>query len=187
MPPRLATTVGIAVATTVDSIAARKMDSMIPTRTHRFRPSSFMGPPRAWGPSPRPALRLARPSSVAAGATGAAAQRAQVRIGVEARVPVDPGHAQPFVRSLDLFRPHHLGRERLERATPSAHAVAPEPVERIDGPMAVGPVHTERVSADEVHVFRNTRVGLAENLETEAFLHVPPPIAGCFKRIPARR
>src|SRR5437867_5942756 len=164
MPPRLDTTVGIAVATTVDSIAARKMDSMIPTRTHRFRPSSFMGPPRPWGPSPRAALRLARPSSfarlgpggpspraalrlarpssVTAGATGAAAQRAQVRIGVEARVPVDPGHAQPFVRSLDLFGPHHLGCERLDRAAPSAHAVAPEPVEGIDGPMAVGPVHT---------------------------------------------
>src|SRR2546422_558429 len=107
MPPKLATTVGIAVATTVDSIAARKMDSMIPAKTHRFRASSFMGSPRAWGPSPRPARRLARPPSVAAGATGAAAQR--------------------------------------------------------------------------------TRVRLAEDLEAEALLHVPPPTAGCFKRIPARR
>src|SRR2546422_1045685 len=128
MPPRLDTTVGIAVATTVDSIAARKMDSMIPTRTHRFRPSSLMGPPRAWGPSPRPALRLARPSSVPAGATRAAAHAA----------------------------PHRMGAG-------------------------------DRVPADEVHVLGNTRVGLSEDLETEALLHVPPPIAGCFKRIPARR
>src|SRR2546428_837900 len=63
MPPKLATTVGIAVATTVDSIAARKMDSMIPAKTHRFRASSFMGSPRAWGPSPRPGRLLqAHPS-----------------------------------------------------------------------------------------------------------------------------
>src|SRR2546425_2004240 len=169
MPPRCVTTVGIAVATTVDSIAARKMDSMIPKKTHRFRVSSFI------------------PPSVAAGATGAAAQRAQVGIRVEARVPVEPRHAEPLVRPLDLFGPRHLGCERLECAAPAARAVVPEAIERVDGPVAVGPVHPERVAADEVHVLRDARIGLAEDLQTDRLLHVPPPTLVRSRRIPARR
>src|ERR671935_229954 len=43
MPPSAFTTVGIAVATTVDSMAARNTDSMTPTSARRLRASSING------------------------------------------------------------------------------------------------------------------------------------------------
>ena len=75
----------------------------------------------------------------------------------------------------------------LECAALAARAVVPEAIERVDGPVAVGPVHAERVAADEVHVLRDARIGLAEDLQTDRLLHVPPPTVGRSRRIPARR
>ena len=44
-PPRLATTRGMAVATTVDSMAARKIDSITPSSARRLARSSISGRP----------------------------------------------------------------------------------------------------------------------------------------------
>src|SRR6185369_3893119 len=128
---------------------------------------------------------LRRPS-VPAGAAGAATQRAQLEVGIETRMLVDPRHAQPPVGARDLGRPRHLrGQPILERGALAASAIESQALERIDGAMPVGPVDAERIAPDQVHVLRDTWIGLADDPKTAGLLHVPPPIAGRERRMPA--
>src|SRR5262249_11677807 len=96
----------------------------------------------------------------------------------------DPDHGESLGRALDLGGPRDLRGDRIERGARAAGAIVPEPVERIDRAVVVGPVHAERVTADQVHVLGNVRAWLTQDLEA-ALLHVPPPTAGRVKRIPA--
>src|SRR5207245_1739381 len=83
----------------------------------------------------------------------------------------------PLVAPLDLGRPRHLRSQRFERAALTARAIEPESLEGIDGSVAVGPVHAERVSPDELHVLGDAGIGLADDLAADRLLHVPPQTA----------
>ena len=96
MPPRLAITVGIAVATTVDSIAARNTAAITPPSTSPRRAAGVQLPAHQWPP----------------GAARAPAERAEGGVRVEALVAVEPAHPQRLRQLLDLLRPRHLLRER---------------------------------------------------------------------------
>ena len=108
---------------------------------------------------------------MAAGAAGAAAQRAQ-RPGTDrgscAGRPSVTRRARRRVRLISAG--HVASRRPATRA--SAHcphgAVAPQAVEGIDRSVAVGPVDAERVAAHEVHVLGDAGIGLAEDRETDS-------------------
>src|SRR4030095_12881965 len=110
----------------------------------------------------------------------------QREIWIEARVQVDPRHPQALVGPLDLRGPRRFGPQRFERGALPARAIEPEAVEGIDRPVAVGPVDSERVSSDEVHVLGDAGIGLAEDLEPTGLFHAPPPAARPCSRMPAR-
>src|SRR5262245_31247015 len=112
IPPRLAITVGMAVATTVDSMAARNMAHITPATTtaRRWRsmcspttPASDRTDAAVSGPCP---FRLER-ISVTTGAPGALAPRAQIGVRVEALVAIGPAHAERVRLLLDVARPRH--------------------------------------------------------------------------------
>src|SRR3972149_4936864 len=119
MPPRLAMTVGIAVATTVDSIAARNTAPMTPVRTRPRRGVPPPGPGHGFGePLRRRVLerRIVEPQSVE---------------GIDARVVVRPGDAncvaadQMNVRRLLRVRLSQDRQDLLDRHVPPPALVIP--------------------------------------------------------------
>src|SRR5437867_10703382 len=132
-------TVGMAVATTVDSIAARNTAPITPASTS----------PRCG--CIRSSISGFQPS-VAARAAGAPAQRAERGKRVDALVIVGPRDVKGFGPFLDVARPaHRLGQGRIGLAVPRG-IVEAQPLEGIDARMVVGPRHADGVAADEVHV-----------------------------------
>ena len=58
---------------------------------------------------------------------------------------------------------------------------------QIDEPLVVLVIDTERVPSDQVNVLGHARIRLADDLESGGLLHVPPPMLGRCRRIPAKR
>src|SRR6185503_122839 len=152
-PPRLATTRGIAVETTVDSMAPRKIDSITPITARRRRRSSITR------------------GSVAAGAAGTATGGAQLRVRQGALVRVGPHDPQGGVELLDLAGPRRRRRCGRHVAAGAARTGRPQVIEGIDRAVTVGPVDAEGVAAHQMDVAGTIGIALAQDRDRQLLVH----------------
>ena len=138
-PPRLAITVGIAVATAVDSIAPRKRPSITPKMTSPRRGGAL-----GHGALPRGA----------GGALGARASAGAARVREHGLVPV-----LPLTRRPPASRRISVGQASGGRRAGAARAGRAQEGEGVDAPVPVLPRHAERVASDEGHGLGPVRVG----------------------------
>ena len=168
MPPRAATTVGMAVATTVDSMAARKIEQHDARgKTRRWDSRSIVQCPPV-----QPAhLQRARSSAY----------------GYRLCVGICPDHAQPL-RQSSMSWGHRLGaRERLELRAGAARASAAQAIEGIDAAVIVGPGHPDRVAAHQMDVLGTLGSGWPRSGRSTFRFMRPPAARGRASRMPASR